>query len=165
MEDAPRKFYRLTVGREVRLRYGYFLKCHDIVKDPETGEITELRCTYDPETRSGHAPDGRKVRATIHWVSGDHSVPAEVRLYDRLFDRENPSEVRDFHTCLNPDSLKSLTGCRLEPSLEEALPGTHYQFERLGYFCVDAEDSRPGKLVFNRTVTLRDAWARMKSRG
>ena len=156
-EDPPRKFFRLAPGREVRLRYGYFIKCVGVVKD-ERGEVVELRCTYDPETRGGHAPDGRKVRGTIHWVSAAESVAAEVRLYDLLFTVEKPDDEADYETTLNPDSLETLTSCRLEPGLAEAEPGTPYQFERLGYFRVDSEDSSPGALVFNRTVPLRDSW-------
>lgn len=165
MEDPPKKFFRLGPGREVRLRYAYFITCTGVVKDETTGEIVELRCTYDPETRGGDAPDGRKVKATLHWVSAPHAVDAEVRLYDRLFIKENPDEKvegKDFKDFLNPDSLKILTGCKLEPELKNAAPGYFCQFERLGYFCVDSKDSRSDHLVFNRTVTLRDAWARFK---
>ena len=160
-EDPPRKFFRLAPGREVRLRYGYFIKCVDVVKD-ERGEAVELRCTYDPKTRGGHAPDGRKVRGTIHWVSAAHSVTAEVRLYDLLFTVEKPDDAVDYKSTLNPDSLETLTSCRLEPGLADAEPGTPYQFERLGYFCVDSEDSSPGALVFNRTVSLRDSWRKIE---
>ena len=158
-EDPPKKFFRLAPGREVRLRYAYFLTCTGVVKD-ETGRVVELRCTYDPETRGGSAPDGRKVKATIHWVSAEHSLSAEVRLYDRLFKEENPG--RDFLSALNPDSLETLTSCRVEPSLGAAEPGSIHQFERLGYFCVDSAESSPDRLVFNRTVTLRDSWARIE---
>jgi len=164
MEDPPRKFFRLAPGREVRLRYAYFVTCTGVVKDEATGEITELRCTYDPATRGGDAPDGRKVKATLHWVSAEHGLPAEVRLYDHLFAKEDPSEVepgQDFLANLNPDSLVSLGDCRVEPSLAQAAPGSRYQFERQGYFCVDARDAAPGRLVFNRTVTLKDAWAKI----
>ena len=164
MEVPPRKFYRLAPGREVRLRYGYFITCVDVVKDEKTGEVVELRCTYDPETRGGHAPDGRKVRGTIHWVSAKHALEAEVRLYDHLFTTERPDEADDFTQHLNPDSLETLTGCRVEPSLANAAQGSHYQFERQGYFCVDSRDSSPGAPVFNRTVSLRDSWARQMSR-
>ena len=164
MEDPPRKFYRLGPGREVRLRYGYFITCVDVVKDEKTGEVVELRCTYDPETRGGHAPDGRKVRGTIHWVSAKHALEAEVRLYDHLFTTERPDEADDFTQHLNPDSLVTLTGCRVEPSLANAAPGSHYQFERQGYFCIDSRDSSPDAMVFNRTATLRDTWARQMSR-
>ncbi len=165
MEDPPKKFFRLAPGREVRLRYGYFITCTDVVKD-ENGEVVELRCTYDPETRGGQAPDGRKVRGTIHWVSARHAIQAEVRLYDHLFASENPNVVEeggDFTDHLNPDSLEVLTDCRVEPSLAKAVPGDRVQFERTGYFCVDP-DSAPGRPVFNRTVTLRDTWARIQRR-
>jgi len=162
MENPPKKFYRLAPGREVRLRYGYFIKCVSVLKDPNTGEVVEIHCTYDPETRSGFAPDGRKVDATIHWVSAEHSVPAEVRLYDRLFSVANPlGEDDDFTKFLNPKSFERIDSCRLESSLKGAAPGSRYQFERLGYFCVDLKDSTPGKPVFNRVVTLRDSWAKM----
>jgi|SRR5690554_1343747 len=163
MEDPPKKFYRLSPGREVRLRYGYFIKCTDLVKDEKTGEILEVRCTYDPETRGGSAPDGRKVKATLHWVSAEQSLPAEVRLYDRLFIKENPNEVEEgktFLDYLNPDSLERLTACRVEPELATVQLGDNYQFERLGYFCVDP-DSTPERPVFNRVVSLRDTWAKI----
>jgi glutaminyl-tRNA synthetase len=166
MEDPPKQFFRLAPGREVRLRYGYFIKCVGVVKDAQTGEVVELHCTYDPATRGGNAPDGRKVKATLHWVSAAHAVPAEVRQYDRLFTVENPNEEhegKDFKSYLNPRSLAVLTGCWVEPSLAQATPGAHYQFERLGYFCVDLVDSAPGHLVFNRTVPLRDEWAKIQS--
>jgi glutaminyl-tRNA synthetase len=168
LEDPPKKFFRLAPGREVRLRYAYFIKCVDAVKDERTGEVVELRCTYDPATRGGDAPDGRKVKATLHWVSAAHSLPAEVRLYDHLFTKENPLDVeegKDFTSYLNPSSLEILTSCRVEPSLASAEPGSRYQFERLGYFCVDSVDSTGEKLVFNRTVTLRDAWAKIRKAG
>ena len=162
-EDPHKKFYRLAPGREVRLRYAYFLKCVDVVKDEKTGEVVELRCTYDPATKGGSSPDGRKVKATIHWVSASHSLQVEVRLYDRLFLKENPEEGgADFRDSLNPDSLVTLTSCRVEPSLKGAEPGSRYQFERQGYFCVDSVDSTPEALVFNRTVTLRDSWAKIE---
>ena len=162
-EDPPKKFYRLAPGREVRLRYAYFLKCVDVVKDEKTGEVVELRCTYDPATKGGSSPDGRKVKATIHWVSAAHSLQAEVRLYDRLFVKENPEEGgADFRDALNPDSLVTLTSCRVEPSLKGAEPGSRLQFERQGYFCVDSVDSSPQAPVFNRTVTLRDSWAKIE---
>ncbi len=164
MEDPPKKFFRLAPGREVRLRYAYFIKCEEVVKDPGTGDIVELRCSYDPQTRGGNAPDGRKVKGTIHWVSAGHAVPAEVRLYDHLFVKENPNEVeagKDFTDYINPKSLEVLKDCRLEPGLAAAKPGYRCQFERLGYFCVDAKDSKPDALVFNRTVTLRDTWAKI----
>jgi glutaminyl-tRNA synthetase len=163
MEKAPKKFFRLTPGREVRLRYGYFVKCVNVVKDPKTGEVVEVHCTYDPQTRSGFAPDGRKVDATIHWVSAAHSLPAEVRLYDRLFSVANPMEGgSDFTEHLNPTSLETLTSSRVEPGLAKAPSGGRYQFERLGYFCVDPAAKG---LVFNRTVTLRDAWAKIAEKG
>jgi glutaminyl-tRNA synthetase len=162
MENPPKKFFRLAPGREVRLRYGYFIKCVGGIKDPKTGEVAEIHCTYDPETRSGFAPDGRKVDATIHWVSAEHSLPAEIRLYDRLFRVANPlGEKDDFTKYLNPKSLETLTTCRVEPSLATATPGNRFQFERLGYFCVDLKDSSPKRPVFNRVVTLRDSWAKM----
>ena len=164
-EDPPRKFFRLAPGREVRLRYGYFVTCVSVVKDEKTGEVAELRCRYDPETRGGQAPDGRKVRGTIHWVSAAHALEAEVRLYDHLFTAPKPGEAGnglDFKSSLNPDSLETLTRCRVEPSLADAAPGSVYQFERQGYFCVDSVDSSPGALVFNRTVSLRDSWAKIE---
>jgi len=163
MEKPPKKFYRLAPGREVRLRYAYFITCTDVVKD-ETGQVVELHCTYDPATRGGDSPDGRKVKATLHWVSADHSLPAEVRLYDHLFTKENPDDVpegQDFKSNLNPNSLEVLTDCRLEQSLAGAAPLSRYQFERLGYFCVDP-DSSYDKLIFNRTVSLRDPWAKIQ---
>jgi glutaminyl-tRNA synthetase len=162
LEDPPRKFYRLAPGREVRLRYGYFITCVDVVKDDATGDIIELHCTYDPETRGGNALDGRRVRATLHWVSAAHAVAAEVRLYHHLFTTPSPDEAEDFTTVLNPHSLEVLTSCRVEPSLAGAAPGQRYQFERQGYFCVDTEDSTSPALVFNRTVSLRDTWARVQ---
>jgi glutaminyl-tRNA synthetase len=166
MENPPRKFYRLALGREVRLRYGYFIKCVSVVKDPNTGEVMEIHCTYDPETRSGFAPDGRKVDATIHWVSAEHSVPAEVRLYDRLFRVANPLEGKsDFMGYLNEISLETLRSCRVEPSLANAAPGSQFQFERVGYFCIDSKDSSRGKLVFNRIVPLRDSWTKVAGKG
>ncbi len=164
-EEPPPKYYRLALGREVRLRYAYFIKCVEAVKDPTTGEIAELRCTYDPETRGGDAPDGRKVKATIHWVSAEHAVPAEVRLYDRLFMKPNPTEGEgDYKESLNPDSLQALGDCRLEPSLGQAKSDIRYQFERLGYFVLDGKDAAPGRLVFNRIVSLRDTWAKIEKR-
>jgi glutaminyl-tRNA synthetase len=164
METPPKKFFRLAPGREVRLRYAYFIKCEEVVKDPATGEVVELRCTYDPVTRGGYAPDGRQVKATLHWVSASHAVSGEVRLYDPLFNKPVPGEdySGDFKTDLNPASLQILTGCRLEPSLVDAAPGSFYQFERQGYFCVDRKDTAPGAPVFNRTVTLKDAWAKIQ---
>jgi glutaminyl-tRNA synthetase len=163
MDDAPKKFFRLSVGREVRLRYAYFITCTDVIKD-DAGEVVELRCTYDPETKGGNAPDGRKVKGTIHWVSVEHAANAEVRLYDHLFVKEDPDDVEgdaDWRSNLNPNSLETLTDCKLEPSLAEAELGVGYQFERTGYFCLD-KDSKPGKLVFNRAVSLRDTWAKVK---
>jgi glutaminyl-tRNA synthetase len=165
-ESPPKHYFRLSPGREVRLRYGYFVTCTGVVKDEKTGEVVEVHCTYDPATRGGDAPDKRKVKSTIHWVSAAHAVPAEVRLYDRLFTRENPDEApegQDFTANLNPESLEILTGCQLEPSLAGAAPGTRVQFERLGYFCADP-DSAPGRLVFNRTAALRDTWAKIERR-
>jgi glutaminyl-tRNA synthetase len=165
LENPPKNFYRLAPGREVRLRYGYFMKCVNAVKDPNTGEVVEVHCTYDPETRSGFAPDGRKVDATIHWVSADFSLPAEVRLYDRLFQvPDAATKGDDFTTHLNPKSLGTLTSCRVEPSLAGAEPGSQFQFERLGYFCVDPVDSSHKALVFNRTVTLRDTWTKISGK-
>ena len=163
LEDPPKKFYRLAPGREVRLRYAYFIKCVGVVKDEATGEVVELRCTYDPETRGGYAPDGRQVKATLHWVSAAHAGPAEVRLYDRLFTKPNPDEDKDadFLSFVNPNSLETLTSCRLEPGLAGAGPAGLYQFERQGYFCVDTKDSAPSAPVFNRTVTLKDPWAKL----
>ncbi len=162
MEDPPKKFYRLAPGREVRLRYAYFITCEKVIKDEKTGEIVELRCTYDPATRGGDSPDGRKVKTTLHWVSAKHALDAEVRLYDRLFLKENPGADGDFRDCMNPNSLEILRGCKLEPGLATAAPESLFQFERLGYFCVDSKDSTEGKPVFNRTVTLRDPWEKIK---
>jgi glutaminyl-tRNA synthetase len=164
MEAPPKKFFRLSPGREVRLRYAYFIKCVDVVKDDQ-GEIVELHCAYDPETRGGYAPDGRQVKATMHWVSAPHAVAAEVRLYDRLFTQPDPDAAGDFKAFLNPQSLEILRDCRLEPALAQAAPGDFFQFERQGYFCVDSGDSHPGALVFNRTVTLRDPWAKLQQQG
>jgi glutaminyl-tRNA synthetase len=164
MEDPPKKFFRLAPGREVRLRYAYFITCVDVIKDPDTGEIIELHCAYDPATRGGDAPDGRKVKGTLHWVSVNHAITAQVRLYDHLFAKENPNEVeagKDFAAYLNPTSIEILNDCKIEPSLAAAKPSSLCQFERLGYFCVDAKDSTPDRLVFNRTVTLRDTWAKI----
>jgi len=164
-EDPPRKFFRLAPGREVRLRYAYFIRCVDVVKDAKTGDVIELHCTYDPETRGGTSPDGRKVKGTLHWVSAPHAVRAEVRLYDRLFRKENPYEVddgADFTSNLNPSSLEILTNCYLEPSLARTEPGSRFQFERKGYFCVDTVDSKPEALVFNQTISLRDSWAKIE---
>jgi len=165
LEEPPKKFFRLAPGREVRLRYAYFITCVDVVKDKETGQIIELHCTYDPATRSGSSPDGRKVKATLHWVSASHAINAEARLYDHLFVKENPDEEKnvDFKTHLNPDSLK-ICSFLVEPSLAGAVSGSRYQFERLGYFCVDSADSSDNALVFNRTVTLRDTWAKIRKK-
>jgi glutaminyl-tRNA synthetase len=165
-EDPPRKFFRLAPGREVRLRNAYLVTCTAVVRD-DAGEISELRCTYDPATRGGDAPDGRKVKATLHWVSAAHAVDAEVRLYDRLFTVDNPALLsgdRDWRDTLNPESLQVLTGCKVEPSLAGAAPGARYQFERIGYFCAD-RDSTPARPVFNRTVSLKDTWAKVAARG
>ena len=161
-EDPRKKFFRLAPGREVRLRCGYFITCTGVEKDA-AGEITALRCTYDPATRGGDAPDGRKVKATLHWVSAAHAVDAEVRLYDRLFNVEDPGRVEDYRAALNPASLEVVRDAKVEPSAAAAPAGTRYQFERLGYFCVDP-DARPGAPVFNRTVTLKDAWARIEGK-
>ncbi|HDR15249.1 MAG TPA: glutamine--tRNA ligase/YqeY domain fusion protein [Desulfobacteraceae bacterium] len=161
-EDPPKKFYRLALGREVRLRYAYFITCVGVVKDEQTGEVVELHCTYDPETRGGDSPDGRKVKATLHWVSAAHALEAEVRLYDHLFLKPEPGEAgQDFRAYLNPKSLEILTSCRVEPGLAGAAPGSRYQFERQGYFCVDPDSSHK-KPVFNRTVPLRDSWAKVE---
>jgi glutaminyl-tRNA synthetase len=164
MEDAPKKFFRLAPGREVRLRYAYFITCTNVIKD-SAGKVVELRCTYDPATRGGDSPDGRKVKSTLHWVCAKNAVNAEVRLYDNLFTKENPEEAeegKDFTANLNPDSLKVLNSCKVEPYLKDAKPLSRWQFERLGYFCVDKE-SASDKLVFNRTTTLRDEWAKIKN--
>jgi glutaminyl-tRNA synthetase len=161
-EEPPPKYFRLAPGREVRLRGAYFIKCERVVKD-EAGQIVELRCTYDPATQGGNALDGRKVKATIHWVSANHAIPAEIRLYDRLFNNPDPEESGDFIADLNPDSLKLLKDCMLEPSLKDAQPGDKFQFERLGYFCVDW-DSKPDHMLFNRTVTLKDEWAKIEKK-
>jgi glutaminyl-tRNA synthetase len=163
MEEPPKKFFRLAPGREVRLRYAYFVTCTDVVKNAD-GQVTELHCTYDPATRGGDAPDGRKVKSTLHWLSAGHALEAEVRLYDHLFTKEDPDEVAegmDFKSNLNPSSLEVLTACRVEPSLAQAKPLDRFQFERLGYFCVDPDSSK-GKLLFNRTATLRDPWAKIQ---
>jgi len=163
MEDAPRKFFRLSQGREVRLLGAYYVTCTDVVKD-EAGNVTELICTYDPESRGGQSPDGRKVKGTIHWVSAQHAVPAEVRLYNNLFTPENPEEGGDFIANLNPNSLEVIENAMLEPDLADAKPGDQYQFMRQGYFVVDSVDSEPGKPVFNRTVTLRDSWKKAQKK-
>ena len=161
MEAPPKKFFRLAPGREVRLRYAYFITCTDVIKD-ENGEIVELRCTYDPETRGGDAPDGRKVKSTLHWVSVPHAIEAEIRLYTHLFTVENPAAEEDFKTVLNPESLEILSDAKLEPALAESGIAAQCQFERLGYFCQDVKYSKPESLVFNRIVTLRDQWAKVK---
>jgi glutaminyl-tRNA synthetase len=164
-EDPPKQYFRLSPGREVRLRYGYLVTCTSVVKD-SSGQVTEVHCTYDPATRGGNTPDGRKVKGTIHWVSAEHAIDAEVRLYDNLFTKENPSEVaegQDFTANLNPNSLEVVNAAKLEPSLRDAKPGSRYQFERLGYFSVDP-DTTPQKLVFNRTVALRDTWAKIEKK-
>ncbi len=163
MEDPPRKFFRLAPGREVRLRYAYFITCRAAVKNA-AGEVTEVRCTYDPKTRGGDAPDGRKVKGTIHWVSAAHAIDAEVRLYDHLFTEATPGARGDMVDDLNPESLTVLRDCRLEPGLADAPPGAPVQFERQGYFCRDP-DSTPERPVFNRTVALRDTWAKMQKKG
>jgi glutaminyl-tRNA synthetase len=165
-EDPPKKFFRLSPGKEVRLRSAYFVTCTEVVKD-DRGEIVEVRCRYDPNTRGGDAPDGRRVKATLHWVSALHAIPIEVRLYDRLFSVPDPERGHDggtFLDALNPASLEVLRGCHAEPSLASARVPDRFQFERLGYFCVDP-DSAPGALVFNRTVSLRDTWAKIEQRG
>jgi glutaminyl-tRNA synthetase len=164
-EDPPKQFFRLAPGREVRLRYAYIIQCVDFVKDSTTGEVTEIHCTFDPDTKSGSPNAGRKVKGTIHWVSAEHALEAEVRLYDHLFvkpDPENVEEGEDWKNALNPSSLETLTSCRVEPSLANAKPGDRYQFERQGYFCVDSVDSSRGALVFNRIVSLRDTWAKIE---
>ena len=164
MEDPPKKFFRLGPGREVRLRYAYYITCNDVVKDAN-GEIVELRCSYDPETKGGDSPDGRKVKGTLHWVSAPNAINAEVRLYDRLFSKENPEDGEDFTSNLNPDSLQTLSDCKLEPALARTESGVSFQLERLGYFCLDSEDSSPENLVLNRTTPLRDSWAKLQKKG
>jgi glutaminyl-tRNA synthetase len=167
MEEPPKGFFRLAPGREVRLKHTYYIKCESVVKDEQTGEITELHCTYDPESRGGGTPDGRKVKGTLHWVSAAHALKAEVRLYDHLFIKPNPDDkdAGDYKDALNPNSLEVLLDCMVEPSLEAAGPENRYQFMRQGYFCTDRVDSKPGALVFNRTVTLKDSWAKEKAKG
>jgi glutaminyl-tRNA synthetase len=165
-ENPPKLFYRLSPGREVRLRYGYLVTCTSVVKD-DAGNVVEVHCTYDPATRGGNTPDGRKVKSTIHWVSAEHAIDAEVRIYENLFTKEDPNEVeegQDFTANLNRNSLQVLTNTKLEPSLAGAQEGKPYQFERLGYFCVDS-DAKPGQMIFNRTVALRDTWAKIEKRG
>ena len=164
MEDPPKKFFRLSPGSEVRLKHAFYIKCEKVIKDPATGKILELRCTYDPETKGGWSKDGRKVKGTLHWVSAAHALEAEVRLYDHLFTKEDPTETdegKDWKEYLNPDSLKILAPCLIEPTLTAAKPGDRFQFLRQGYFCADNKDSNPDHLVFNRTVTLRDTWAKI----
>jgi glutaminyl-tRNA synthetase len=168
MEDPPKKYFRLAPGREVRLRHSYIIKCEEVIKHPETGEVTELRCTYDPETLTGPRADGRKVKGTIHWVSASHALPCQVRLYDRLFKTPDPDEApegEDFTANLNPDSLVVLQGSLIEPSVADDPPGTRYQFERQGYFISDVLDTKPGAPVFNRTAALRDTWAKIAAGG
>ena len=168
MEDPPKKFFRLGPGREVRLKHAYIIKCEKVIKDGQTGEVTELHCTYDPDSKSGGATAGRKVKGTLHWVSAQHAMNAEVRLYNTLFDTPDPGNEKehpDFTECLNSESLEVLKGCQLEPHLAKAQPGDYYQFLRMAYFTVDAVDSQPGAPVFNRTVTLRDAWAKIVKKG
>jgi len=163
-EDAPEKYFRLVPGREVRLRYAYFITCVDVLKDEQSGEVVEVHCTYDPATQGGDSPDGRKVKSTLHWVSAEHALEVEVRLYDNLFNKEDPADVEDgtgFRAYLNPNSLEILTSCLVEPILAGASSGSRYQFERLGYFCVDP-DSSSEKLVFNRAVSLRDTWSKIQ---
>jgi glutaminyl-tRNA synthetase len=163
-EDPPKKFFRLAPGREVRLRYAYFITCVDVLKDEQSGDVVELHCTYDPATRGGNSPDGRKVKSTLHWVSAEHALEAEVRLYDQLFIKEDPTDAgdrADFKAYLNPNSLEILSSCRVEPSLAGATTGSRYQFERQGYFCIDP-DSSAGKIVFNQTVPLRDTWSKIE---
>ncbi len=163
MEDPPKKYFRLSPGKEVRLKHAYYVTCTDIVKDPDSGEIIEVHCTYDPESRGGGTDDGRKVKGTSHWVSAKHAFNADVRLYSNLFESENPEEATgNFLDDLAPDSLETLTGCKLEPSLKEAVSGESFQFMRKGYFCVDTVDSKPGAPIFNRTVSMRDTWAKLQ---
>jgi glutaminyl-tRNA synthetase len=166
-EEAPRKWFRLAPGKEVRLKHAYYITCQEVIKDENTGEVIELRCTYDPDTRGGWSQDGRKVKGTLHWVSAAHAVKAEVRLYEHFFTKENPNEVeegKDFTDYINPNSLQVLTACQIEPSLADASPGSIFQFMRLGYFCVDTKYSSLQNPVFNRTVTLRDTWAKIEKK-
>ncbi len=166
-EEPSKKFFRLAPGREVRLKHAYFIKCKRVVKNEQSGEVVELHCTFDPASKGGASPDGRKVKGTLHWVSAAHALEAEVRLYDHLFTKENPAEAeegKDFKDYLNPNSLETLTSCRMEPSLKGAAPGSRYQFLRHGYFCVDSVDSTDDKLIFNRTVSLRDTWAKIEKK-
>ena len=164
MEDPPKKFFRLARGREVRLKHAYIIKCERVVKDENTGEVVELRCTYDPETKSGPSQEGRKVKGTLHWLTVAHAQPAEVRLYNHLFLKENPADEKEYpdpKSSLNPDSLEIVQDAFIEPFLKDAVGGDRFQFLRLGYFCVDNDDATPGAPVFNRTVTLRDTWAKI----
>jgi glutaminyl-tRNA synthetase len=166
MEVAPKKYFRLAPGQEVRLRWAYFIKCEDVIKSAD-GTIVELRCTYDPQTRGGNAPDGRKVKGTIHWVSASHAVTAEIRLYDHLLKIEDPAKMEEgagWRAALNENSLQVLTGCKLEPALRDAEPGVPVQFERKGYFVADSVDSTPERLVFNRSVTLKDTWQKQQGK-
>jgi len=166
-EDPPKQFYRLAPGREVRLRYAYYITCVGVIRDDRSGEITGLHCTYDPATRGGDSPDGRKVKATLHWVSAEHAVEAEARVYNYLLLKPDPDDVeegKDFKSIINPDSLEILSSCKCEPCLADAKPGSRYQFERLGYFCADP-DSSGMKPVFNRIVTLKDTWAKVQKKG
>ena len=168
IEDPPKKFFRLSPGKEVRLRYAYFITCTDVIKDPATGEVVELRCVYDPATRGGDSADGRSPKATLHWVSAEHAVGAEVRLYDTLFTKRDPKDIEegeDWKSSLNPKSLEVVRGAKVEPMLSHAAPGSRWQFERMGYFCADTKDTRPGAPVFNRTVTLRDTWVKIQKSG
>jgi len=163
MEDPPKKFFRLGPGREVRLRYGYFITCTEVIKDT-SGQVIELRCTYDPATRGGDSPDGRKVQGTIHWVAASHALDCELRLYDRLFSIPNPDTAEDLLSVLNPDSLVVVKNAKIEPGVAEDPAGSRYQFERTGYFMSDPVDSSKRALVFNRTVGLRDSWTKMKGK-
>ncbi|MCK5673775.1 MAG: glutamine--tRNA ligase, partial [Spirochaetales bacterium] len=163
MEDPPKKYFRLSPGKEVRLKHAYYVTCTDVVKDPDSGEIIEVHCTYDPESKGGGTADGRKVKGTSHWVSAKHAFNADVRLYSNLFESENPEAATGkFLDDLASDSLEILTGCKLEPSLADAVPGDSFQFMRKGYFCADTVDSKPGVPVFNRTVSMRDTWAKLQ---
>jgi glutaminyl-tRNA synthetase len=167
MENPPKKFFRLSPGREVRLRYAYFITCTGVEKDPATGEVAALHCTYDPATRGGAAPDGRSPKSTIHWVTAQHSIAAEIRLYNYLLTKEDPNDVpegMDFKSLINPDSLTIIKNARLEPGLANVKPGDKCQFERVGYFCADPVDCKPGNLVFNRTVSLKDTWAKIQKK-
>jgi len=167
MEEPPRKFFRLAPGREVRLKHAYYITCNQVEKDAATGEILTLHCSYDPKTRGGWSDDGRRVKGTLHWVSAPHALKTEIRLYEHLFTKENPNDVKEgesFKDYLNPDSLKVLDACYVEPSLAKAAPGSRHQFLRRGYFCVDTVDTKKGRPVFNRIVTLRDTWAKIQKK-